>query len=249
MKKTVTPQSPLELVKEIHAKVEGASEKTLAEAKAILAEAAAKPNIELYEKISKITETKETLEKTRIARLKADIINGYNIKYPHCKFISVEDMDDICTQYGLVLGPDQHFIGSMPDRAMKVIADFKLNPEDLTYHKGKVRVINAGHAESEGVVDWEDITAEQFNKESKNGTELVQNGRRTHYISNQNYFMVAAPPDQFEAEGMVREGNQLKKMVKIDDPAALKPVKYGYLVVYLWGEEAAIARMQNPKLN
>jgi hypothetical protein len=252
-------KTPLELVQEIHNSVLTSSDQCLDEVNKILATAVEKET-ETYEKmaslgfgkVKEIAERKELIEKNKEARHKAEIINGYKVKYPHKKFISTEAMDEICEKYKLTLGADQHFNGSMPERSMKEIIDFKLVKEDEIYYKGTFRLINAGLQESDGVIDWVKITEEKFLTETNNGTKLIFNERKrnqTHYISNKNYFMIAAPEQMFDIDGMVKEGNQLKKVVKIDDPICLKVVDYGYIVVSVWGEEMAIERMKNEKLN
>jgi hypothetical protein len=229
------------------------------EANKILATAVEKET-ELFEKISQlgfkkvkeVAEKSDLIEKSIKARSQAEIINSYALKYPHKKFISTEAMDEICEKYNLVLGPDQHYTGSMPNRSMLEIIDFKLNPVDETYHRATLRITKAGVDENEGVLDWTEIEKTDYMKETSGGTVLVFNeGKRNqkHYISNKDYFYIAAPESMFEMDGLVKEGNQLKQVFKVDDPICLKPVKFGYIVVAVWGEEMAIERMQNEKLN
>lgn len=253
-----TKQTPLDVVKEIHGKVLTSGDACLDAAKAILNDADANISV-LHEEMAKrgfsntkeIKEKQEALKVKALARAQADVISGYAIRYPHKKFISTEEMDKICTEYNLLLGADQHYTGSMPERTMREIVDFKLQPEDETYHIGKWRTIEGkmNFDKTNGVIDWSEITKEQYMAGTKNGAVLTSHDKRTHYISNKDYFYVAAPESMFNMEGLVKEGNYLKAVVEVDDPVCLKPVRYGYIIVAVWGEEIAIEKMKNPTLN
>lgn len=247
----------LAVVKEIHEKILSSGECCVQEAREILKNSSVK-DIELYQKMSaigfgnveEIRTNKAEIEKKRLAYERARLIEDYMVRYPNHKFITTEEMDKICAEYNLILGADQHFIGSMPTRAMEGILNFKLHKQDEIYYKGTWRAIEATRVDkTKGVIDWAEYDRERWLAETKNGTSLVQNNKRTHYISNKDYFVIAAPEQMFKTEGMVREGNQLKQIVEVDDPAALKPVRYGYIIAYVWGEEIAIKAMQNEKHN
>lgn len=257
MTKNIKGQSPLEVVQEIHRRVLSSGDDCLKEANSIL-NSPQTENLELFEKMKKrgfgnakeIKEKETEIKAQAEARAKATLINDYAIRYPHKKFISTEEMDKICTDYKLLLGADQHYTGSIPTRSMKEIVDFKLNPADEIYYKGNWRATEALKADkTKGVIEWSEISKEQYMANTANGTQLVQNNKRTHYISNKDYFMVGAPESMFQIEGMVKEGNQLKKVVEVDDPVCLQPVRFGYIIVAVWGEEIAIEKMQNPKMN
>jgi hypothetical protein len=250
-------QTPLEVVQEIHQRTLTSGDACLAEANKILLSANGE-NLELFEQMKKqgfgnVKEIKEKESEIKLqaeAREKARLISDYKVRYPNKKFISTEEMDKICTDYKLLLGADQHYTGSMPARSMKEIIAFKLHPTDEIHYKGTWRATESlQHDKTKGVIEWKEIPKDQYMRESENGTKLVQNNKRTHYISNTDYKMVAAPESMFNIEGLVREGNQLKKVVEVDDPVCLQPVRFGYIIVAVWGEEIAIAKMQNEGMN
>lgn len=255
-KKKPQPQSPLEVVLEIHKKVLSSGDDCLKEAQAILASKES-ANLDLYAqmKANGFGNTKEIKEKDAEikvqaeARAKAKLISEYSMRYTQ-KFISTEEMEKICNEYNLVLGANGHFTGSMPERSMREIVNFKLNPIDEIYYEGKWRATEALRMDkTKGVIEWKEITKERYNEKTNNGTVLVSGDKRTHFISNKDYCMIGAPIGMFNIEGMVREGNTLKKVVEVDDPVCLKVVRHGYIVVAVWGEEIAIEKMQNPKMN
>lgn len=247
----------LAVVKEIHEKILTSGEACVNEANEILKNTSVK-NIELYQKmasigfgnVEEITKNKAEIESKRLAYERSKMIQDYMVRYPNHKFITTEAMNKVCEEYKLILGADQHFIGSMPERAMRGILDFKLKEEDEIYYEGTWRAIEAMKFDkTKGVIDWAEIDKESWNRKTKNGTELMTSNKRNHYISNKNYFVVAAPKEMFKTEGLVQEGHELKQIIEVDDPAALKPVKYGYIIAYVWGEEIAIKAMQNEKMN
>ncbi len=249
--------TPLEVVLEIHSKVLSSGDDCLKAAQAILQTQGAE-EIELFEKMKQkgfgntkeIKEKEAEIKKQAEARERARIISGYAVRYPHKKFISTEEMDKICTEYKLIMGADQHYTGSIPVRSMKEIVDFKLHELDEIYWEGTWRAIESLKADkTKGVIDWKKCTKEHYMTRTNGGKVLVHNGKRTHFLSNKDYCMVVAPQSMFQIEGMKLEGNQLKKIVEADDPICLKPVDYGYIVVAVWGEELAIERMRNEKMN
>lgn len=255
--KPTTKQTPLEIVQEIHRKVLTSGQDCLDEANKILSSKDSE-DLELFEKMkkrgfgnSKEIKAKEAeIKKQSLAREQAKLISDYAVRYPHKKFISTEEMDNICTKYKLILGADQHYTGSIPTRSMKEIVDFKLNAIDEIYYKGTWRATEQLKMDkTKGVIEWVEIPKDQYMSLTNNGVNLVQNNKRTHFISNKDYFMVGAPKSMFNIEGMVVEGNQLKKVVEVDDPVCLQPVRFGYIIVAVWGEEIAIEKMQNPKNN
>jgi len=250
-------QTPLEIVQEIHRKVLTSGEDCLKEANLIL-QSKETENLELFEEMKKrgfgnskeIKEKEAEIQLQLQARTKANLINEYAIRYPHKKFISTEEMDKICSEYKLLLGADQHYTGSIPVRSMKEIVDFKLNEIDEIYYVGRWRATEALQMDkTRGVIEWREISKDDYNTSTKNRSILVQDSKRTHYISNKDYFMIAAPESMFQIEGLVKEGNQLKQIVEVDDPICLQPVRFGFIVVAVWGEEIAIEKMQNPKMN
>lgn len=249
-------KNPLEVVKEIHGKVRNAAVTTLIAAEKTLARPEAKEYLEIenmarlgFDKSKEVVTGREKLKKYRTAFEQARLVDYYRMHYPQQNFVPTEEMDKILAQYGLLLGADKDFIGSIPQRCRQNIINFKLRPEDELFYKGTARIIKQGIQESDAVIEWAEITREEYNSKTNNGQNLVQKGRREHYISNKDYFMIAAPEIMFNMEGKIVEGNKIKSIIQVDDPAALKVVRAGYLCVELWGEELAIERLRLAGMN
>lgn len=251
-------KSPLQIVQEIHTKVLTNSENTLLEAEKTLD--LNKDQLQEFEDLKalatkgfknskEVKDNTEKLEKHLLMTEKARLIKEYQLNYPTYKFILADEMEAICKEYGLLMGADQHYIGTIPPKARKEIISFKLREKDFQYWEGRVKITKAGMKESEGVIEWKEIDKDVYNRNTNNGQVLVHHGNRTHYICNNDYFLICAPQDMFQMEGKIVDGVKIKEVIKVDDPIAIKAVRYGYLVAAVWGEEIAIERMKNPVHN
>ena len=261
MRKNQNPhagKTPLAIVQEIHKKVLTNSDNAIAEAEKHLAEH--QGDLKEFEELKLLAErgfgnseevvkNKELIEKSMLLTEKSRLIKEYQLNYPTFKFILADEMEAICKEYGLLMGADQHYIGTIPPKARKEIISFKLREKDYMYYEGRVNITKAGLKESEGVIEWTEIDRESYMRKTNNGKNLVQNGNRTHFICNNDYFLICAPQDMFKLEGKIVDGVKIKEVIKVDDPIALKAVRYGYLVAAVWGEEIAIKKMQNPTHN
>ena len=69
------------------------------------------------------------------------------------------------------------------------------------------------------------------------------------FVCNNEYFNIVATPDMFNMQGKVVEGVDIKQKVEWPDPIVLKAVKYGYLIVSVWGQELAIEKARNERNN
>lgn len=264
------PTDPVALVKEIHGKILTSADCLLDEARSIL-EGASNAKLEEMRRIAKLNfdNTPEVIEARKFIKEhgekleRAKVAQYFHDMYPTCKYIFREDMEAICKEYGLILGPDKFYQGEngmgIPTRCLKQIMSFNLRSDDELFYKGVWRA--TGDAKTSGttrtqagVYDWHEITRDEYMRETKNGSELVKDNKRTHYQSNGNYFVIAAPQRMFKMEGKVVDGVEMKEIVERTeiinlDPACLKTVKYGFLVVAVWGEEMAIQALRNEREN
>lgn len=255
--KNTTQKTKLEVVKEIHGKILVSSEACLAEAQAIL-NSATEANTNLYQKmlelgfgkVKDLAQQRDKIEKTLLAKETAELILQYKVKYPNNKFITADALDKICKEYNLILGSHHDYEGEMPIRSMKAISEFKLRPEDELYYEGKAVLIEPIKLDkTKALISWAEISKEQYDLKTDNGKIKTKNGNRLHYVSNKDYFVLMAPETMFDLKGKVVENGKIKEVIEVLDPAALKTVKGGYLIVALWGEEMAIKEMQNETLN
>lgn len=255
-------QMAVAVIDEIHRKVDTASERVLSEAKKILSSHQHNEKFERLQKLAsvgfhnskEVIEAQKDIDAHKLAEEKAKWIMHYKTLYPQ-KYILVEDMQQICKEYNLLLGSDRDYIDSIPEKNQKEIVNFKLREEDKIHYMGTVRVTSQTTAKGEGVVDWQEISKEQYNQETNNG-QLRETGdvgfsrnSKKYFISNDDYFTIAATPNMFDLKGKIVEGVDIKKKVEWDDPIVLKAVKFGYIVVSVWGQELAIQKIRNEREN
>ena len=160
-------------------------------------------------------------------------------------------MQTICKEYNLLLGSDADYIDSIPEKCQKEILEFKLRVEDYLYYMGTVRVVSQTVASGEGVIDWKEIGKDEYNTLTNAGKvkETGTGKGKKYFISNADYFSIAATPDMFNLKGKVVEGVNIKQKVEWDDPIVLRAVKFGYLIVSVWGQELAIEKIRNERNN
>lgn len=219
--------------------------------------------------------TKEVKEaEAEIARLDAlkaeneakktitEAINYFSFKYPNYKFITEESVKKICAKYGLVYGEISKYIGTVPDKNLKHIEDFKVAEEDeccverLTYFP-----------------PWGNSTLSEIYKSTKERKEKQEAERLAILNSDNPYQMrallsgwrsdsmktdeicpleIAAPLKDFNMTDSEVKDFKISK-IQVPDPVVLKPVVYNkrkyYLIVTAWGLEASDELVVNQKMN
>lgn len=159
-------------------------------------------------------------------------VNYFSKKYPTYKLITEEAVKQICDRYNLVYGPVGRYKGSVPDKNLQEIANFKVKEEDKSY------TITSS---------WGDIRSDINMKELKDLLKIYNDDSRI--VGKEAPLEIAAPVSDFDTTGMrVRD---LK--LAAPDPVVLHPVlfedtKY-YFVVTAWGPEASDPEVVNPKNN
>lgn len=198
------------------------------------------------------TETIETLEKLQktgfcncenyldLKRLENKNKNLYDLneyigylklKYPTYKFISYEQVQEICVKYGLVLGHSRYFKGNIPENNIKDILNFKVNDEDIKYRRN------------------ENYKNYYFNYNNLCLYSDFSSGfsyyKKDDYIPCE--FFICAPIDQMIIDNENIVDNEIK--FENEDPIVLCPVKFGFLIVTAWGPEAKDEKIFNEQHN
>lgn len=186
------------------------------------------------------TNTKEVkeanLELERLRELEAvntnrasllDAINYFSFNYPQYKFITEKSVLEICNKYGLVYGSIKDYIGSVPDKNLKHIEDFKIKEKDLCFfHFLNTKNISR---KIDQYVDYKHIAS---------GTQCP--------------LEIVAPLKDFNlANRELRGFNVVQREIK--DPIVLHPVFFNgkkyYLIVTAWGLEASDELVVNHRNN
>lgn len=197
----------------------------------------------------------EIIDKNKEKEAITKAIEYFSFKYPHKKFIDEASVKQICEKYGLIYGTIDHYRGTIPDKNLEEIANFKLDKVDEVYY----------YEEYSGsfTLKFEKVTylSEQWLEVTKN------RGRIGNHTGNSIRYgkcklEIVAPPNDFDKE--LVENFKIIDTPPIPDPIVLQPVLYSlqdkhykhydrsykfYLILSAWGLEASDELVINPKNN
>lgn len=226
------------IVDEIHNEFFTAGENILAEATCLLKELETKDLAKGkrlaalgFGKTREAQVSIETEKKLATTKEIADLVMYYRINYPNNKFITEEQVKQICEKYGLVLGETDAYKGFVPNDKLKLIENFKINRKDVlidvysvnTWGSDKGRILNDN------------------GKSATNYSAIYKIGKSPAKLK------ICAPLKDME----VGQWQQISgyKIQDIPDPVVLQPVKGGYLIICAWGDEASDEIVVNQAFN
>lgn len=268
------------VVEEIHNEFFTAGEKILCEATSLLKELETK-DIQKGKRLAAIGFGKtreavaavETENKLGLTKQISELVVYYKTKYPNNKFITEEQVKQICEKYGLVCGDTSMYKGFVPESKLKMIESFEIKENYAA------AIVDSWHDnEVVGILNREDIVQSHLIDMLKNGdswyvvcgdkikTDHVKNGERFRYLGrgldsgeyqNQRYLKavpfkeiklkICAPLKDME----IPRGKEVVgyKIQNIPDPVVLHPVLGGYLIICAWGNEASDELVVNETMN
>lgn len=279
-RQVTTHQTVNDIVEEIHDSFYSEVEKLLAEAKITNSlETEYQSLIDKSERLRALgfTNTKEVKEAQaeidRLNRLKndnsekailIDAIEYFSAKYPNYKFITDESVTKICEKYGLVRGPIHKYIGTVPDKNLKHIEDFKLDKVDdcYTLYPFDNERLDANY--SHYIVGY--INGSEYESREKNVIHIWAGkycitrpddndtlGLRDTLQIIKESLNIIAPVKDFDMKKSKLNGNMIVDKIEVPDPIVLNPVCYKNrkysLVVTAWGLEASDELVVNPNHN
>ena len=193
-------------------------------------------------------------QKIELTKEQVELINYYKVQYPFNKFITTEQVEQICKKYGLVYGDVSLYKGFVPEKNLKEIESFKLKREDTPYLTVYDRQNNMI-----GVIrkkDCDDSLISFLEKKSLDDFIYIteSNGQRVNYSFSVPHYekykhlsfvkgrkekpslKICAPfKDMDTTEMKLTQGFKLEK--EIPDPVVLQPVNQGFLIVTMWADE------------
>lgn len=241
------------IVHEIHNEFLTAGDKILEQAKNVLNESA-KKIIEKGHRLSAIgfKSVPEVMQAVGIFVTDkiAKLVEYYLVNYPNNKFITEEQVRDICIKYNLFCGDILLFKGFVPDKNLTQIEEFKLKDCDKNivelrntcvtevslgwYNDNelpKQEYIIAGGVLPAITTIQEEILAKAISLGVKRDLVYIQRQRRGSALQ------ICAPLKDMETKGM--DISNYKISEHYPDPVVLHPVNGGYLIVTAWGDEAS----------
>lgn len=124
-------------VLEIHHEFETAAEKLLEKANEIINSQPIvnESKINLlkslgFNQVKELQENSEIIKTINLSKEQINLINYYKKEYPFNKFITEEQVQEICYKYNLICGDVSKFKGFVPEKNLKEISNFKLKKVD-----------------------------------------------------------------------------------------------------------------------
>lgn len=207
-------------------------------------------------KVSEFVERKDRVRSlgfsnAKITRYKLDpvvagMINELKFKHPFYKFLTPDELVDVCKTWGLCWGKAELYKGELPEKNLQDIEKFSMGLIFQSYRNGEYSEYD--HQ------DHNDLTWDYFSEKQK--TRLLQgysvakgpifNRRRFRIPKFQ--FEILAPRKDF-VKGTFKKGVKIEPIVK-DDPIVVTQVRPGvYAIVTAWGPEAEDLRIFNEIVN
>lgn len=202
-----------------------------------------------------VKEAKQEIE--RINKIKREnsqnkelvkVINYFSLHYPQYKFITEDSVKKICEKYGLIYGEVSRYKGTVPDKNLKEIENFKVKDEDCLYIEEEIT--DSGTIWNSKVIDYSEFEPKE---EQKSGYEIWMQDYRILYNHTRKFkspLEIAAPQKDFYLRNMEIKNFKLQE---IPDPVVLHPVQFNkkkyYLVVTAWGVESQDELVVNQKMN
>lgn len=206
-----------------------------------------------------------------------DRINEYSVKYPTYKFITDKKIMEVCEKYNLIIAPPQSYIGEIPDKCAKDIAEFKdHHPNDMMefYDKDDVNkfVANANELQHYNVAkkrlrlglramislirdkvlnDWE--SSHLIRMINENYPKLVN----LPLLTARSSMFIAATEDLLDLKGYKVKDNKMILDLSYDfktpemdvpDPIVFSKVPGGAIIITAWGEEAEDGEIKHSEL-
>jgi hypothetical protein len=264
-----------DVVEQIHHEFETSGDLLLAEAQAML-DKKLECDIDKAERLTKLgfTGTSESKAYTQLVQSKenaqktAEMVLMYKRKYINNKFITEEQVKNICTKYNLVCGSLDRYKGFVPDKNLKELESFlKKNkmPRIATVTPYDTEDTEAFDIYMDDYVrkgnDWYVVFTHKSTGEHAFQQEASMEDGINYYggafkegkkgrISGRivvKTIQICAPLKDMDTEGMELKGYKLEK--HIPDPVILQPVMGGYLIITAWGDEASDPEVVNEIMN
>ena len=240
-------KSTNELVQEIHDSFNLEGDRLLKEAKELLA---TETNIENGKRLQKLgfTLTKEAVEAKEVTETRekkrslAQKIEHFQAEYPLQRFINEDGVKRICNKYGLVMGRVAIYKGTVPEKNISEIENFKIKEGDVFYHR--IVTLLSYYSFINTISFTTEIRKEQYQNREP-GYKIPDSF--TSFYTNENDYQICAPAKDFDLTNSEIKGHFI--VAKVPDPVVLYPVRGGYLIISAWGKEASDSEVANSKMN
>jgi hypothetical protein len=198
----------------------------------------------------------ELIKKENLAKEKLiNAINYFSFKYPAYRFITQDSVRAICAKYNLIFGTVDKYLGTVPEKNLKQIEEFKIADEDQCYSRVVLVGGPFGFMPVPALTGFISKTELFITDDDLKKAGFSPNFRKMDFREQKTKceLEIVAPATDFNLKGMDVKNHQIINKKPIPDPVVLKPVAYKnekyYLIVTAWGLEAADELVVNPKNN
>lgn len=274
---------PKLLIQEIHNAFDNAEDELLCTAKKILQELQVDDVAKMIEKAKLLKEIGFTgnpavekasvlIKKEAVMKQAADMITYYKQEYPFQKFLSTEQLDNICKKYNLIYAPIKHYTEDVPKKNLLEIKNAKqLKREDICDRSSFIKVsasnfsnecpshikqklingVEIDFIENRTTFGWGSLsTILRHNYDSSIGSNYFTYEQKDWQIKTiiRTGLFIAAPKNHFNLTGLSKEGLGFfdVEIINMDDPIVFRYVKGGVQVLSKWGLEASDPELVNP---
>ena len=206
---------------------------------------------------NKSTEGKEYKEKEDISEYSKqciEYVREYAIKFPLHKFITTNQVKDICNRNGLIYGSVDRFNGFVPDKNLKELEEF-MNMYDFSnywtidsktidltgytpkYRRGYSHFFDNSSIDDyifQGAGDFEDSGFEGFYGKNIFNGELLNLTQGFNGKLHKSKLQICAPLKYMDTSGMIIRDH---KVIIDEDPIVMHEVPGGFIIATMWADE------------
>jgi hypothetical protein len=199
-----------------------------------------------FKQAGQVTELKPLLQKAELSKEQVELVNYYKRNYPLNKFITEQQVKEICYKYNLVCGDVERFKGFVPEKNLREIERFNLKESESDLVKlvnTCVTHISLGYFNRKEFSDrFVYLSSPSYpNKkliEIAVGLGVDESHVFVQMDSENAKLKICAPVKDMDISGLtLKNGYKLENF--IPDPVVLQPVNGGYLILTAWGDEAS----------
>ena len=213
-----------------------------------------------FNKTKEVVEGVKIIKEIELTTEQLESLKYYNREYPLQKFITEEQVKTICKKYNLVFTDVSRYKGSVPEKNLKEIENFKPKKEEkntiiiqefFPYSRSEpysdIILENAEIKQHSGYWLIFKIGTDKYAFQSENGINFYGRDHDNifgyghigpgRFTINPGNLKICAPISDIDMSGLeLKDYRTIEK--HIPDPVVLYPVKHGYLILTAWGKEA-----------
>lgn len=267
------------IVEQIHAEIDSAQDRILDAADRLLAELQIPTETQLEKKALLMEELgfgksitvkqAETLknnkqnivQKRTVTENQANKLKYYIQEYPFQKFLTLEEMENICNKYNLLTAPVQNYIKDVPEKNLLEIKNTKpLKDNDTIADTFILNITKWYSAIPESIknklttkIDLGELSKDEENLFNRDiGDEIINRKFNLNYSSyifsegqliknNKKGYFIAAPPSHFDLTGLQttsKNGFYKIEITEVKDPIVFEYCRNGFVrIISKWGTE------------